>query len=199
VTGLRMRLPAALLILMLGACASIEPVTETSWDEQRSHLDTLTEWRASGKIALKNAGASESGYLEWSQQGERSVLSLSGPAGLNATTIDSNGRQLAITRGDQREYFDISSPESIRTQTGWDLPLAALPFWIKGLPAPQIAVDTRRIQQGLLRELQQGGWQLLYSDYGRFDSYSLPTRLELSRGDTRARLVIRRWQTGKPE
>ena len=34
--------------------------------------------------------------------------------------------------------------------------------------------------------------------YGRFDGYTLPTRVEVARDDSRATVIIRRWQAGAP-
>ena len=78
--------------------------------------------------------------------------------------------------------------------TGWDLPLQALPDWLKGLPAPGLDVEESVLEGNLLRQLLQGGWQVLFQSYGVFGDYTLPTRLSIERGDTSAKVILRQWQ-----
>ena len=80
-----------------------------------------------------------------------------------------------------------------RRSTGWDLPLKALPYWLKGLPVPQRDVAGVELDDNLLRRFYQDGWQVTYHRYQQFGEWLLPVRMEVSRGDTSARLVIRQW------
>jgi outer membrane biogenesis lipoprotein LolB len=43
------------------------------------------------------------------------------------------------------------------------------------------------------RSFIQDGWQVDYQEYRQFQDLTLPTRLQISRGATRARLIIRQW------
>jgi outer membrane lipoprotein LolB len=116
--------------------------------------------------------------------------------GINATTIYSDGRLLEIRQGDQSSHWDLSDPALLARETGWDLPLQALPYWLKGLPAPDLAVQSLELnpEKSLLRSLQQDHWLVLYEDYDNFGSYRMPTRLRIRRADTSVRVIIRDWQ-----
>ena len=157
----------------------------------------LEQWTASGKLALRTTDVSESASLVWRQQGTDTRLQLSGPLGVGATSIHSDGRRLDIRRGEEHQSLDISTPDAIAQNTGWDLPLLALSHWLKGLPSPDIKVQGLIIdpQTGLLQSLRQDDWEISYQRYGQFQGFTLPTHLQIERGVTRAKLVIAHWLT----
>ncbi|QIB66564.1 lipoprotein insertase outer membrane protein LolB [Kineobactrum salinum] len=191
---------AGLVVLLLNACATApdQPAPARPWQQRTVQLSALEHWGATGKLALRSGGQAESANLSWLQRGRHTRLQLSGPMGLRATEIHSDGQQLLIQRGDEQQQYDIASPGALREQTGWDLPVQALPYWLKGLPAPG-GDDTRmRIEANLLRQLRQDGWTIDFERYQQFGAYILPTRLTAERGDTRARIVIQSWQPGEP-
>lgn len=157
----------------------------------------LEQWTASGKLAVRTADASESANLVWRQHGTNTRLQLSGPLGVGATSIHSDGKQLDIRRGDEHQTLDISTPDAIARNTGWDLPLLALSHWLKGLPSPDISVQGLKIdpQTGLLQSLRQDDWEISYEKYGQFQAFTLPTRLQIKRGTSGAKIIIAQWLT----
>ena len=193
-------LAAIVLALLLSACAGQlpRPATETSWEEHRVRLQALTHWDATGKLALRTSELSESASLEWRQQGDSSTLHLSGPLGVSATTVYSDGASLVIRQGEETHTLDLSDPLDFERRTGWDLPLQALPHWLKGIPAPDLAVQHMAVGQDptLLQTLQQDDWEVRYEQYAQFELFRLPTRLTIRRATTTVRVIIRDWQTG---
>lgn len=188
-------LAPALLGLLLSGCAG-QPEIDAQWQPQQARLQALTQWQAEGKLALRNARQAESASLFWAQHNNNTELRLSGPIGLGATTLVSDGSTLEIHQGDDTRRYDISSPEAIARETGWDLPLQSLHHWLKGLPSPSLEKARLEIEDGELKQLQQSGWTVTYERYGLFQGYALPTRLLVERDDTRARLLIRQWNIG---
>lgn len=187
-----------LLVTLLGACATAPAPdsADTPWDQRIHRLAALQQWQARGKLALRSEGQAETANLLWQQSGNSSELQLSGPLGMAATRIHSDGKRLEIQRGDEVQVLDISTPDAVLTSTGWDLPLAALPHWMKGVPQPGTDARDLEVEQDLLRAVEQDGWRVEFQDYGQFGMYTLPTRLKVERGTTSARLFIRHWQTG---
>jgi outer membrane lipoprotein LolB len=194
----RLPLAATLLALLLSACAGqvARPVIESSWEEHRDRLQALTHWDAIGKLALRTSELAESASLEWRQQGPSTTLQLSGPLGVNATTVYSDGASLVIRQGEDTHTLDLSDPLEFERRTGWDLPLQALPHWLKGVPAPDLAVQYLEVGQDptLLQTLQQDDWEVRYQQYARFELFMLPTRLTIQRASTTLRVIIRDWE-----
>jgi outer membrane lipoprotein LolB len=188
-----------LLLALLAGCTGLaerEP-SSAGWKLHSGQLSALQHWTANGKLALRTADASESASLVWQQNNQDTHLQLSGPLGMGATTIDSDGQRLDIRRGDERTTLDISTPDAIVLNTGWDLPLSALTHWLKGLPAPDSEIQRIEVntQTQLLQSLQQDDWEIRFEKYGQFQGYILPTRLQIQRGTTRVKLLISHWQT----
>ena len=187
------------MTLVLGACAGQakrEPVG-LDWAQHSAQVQQLESWSASGKLALRTADKAESATLLWQQRAQDSHLNLSGPMGMNAVTVHSDGQRMEVQRADQVREFDISTPDAILHNTGWELPLHALPYWLKGIPSPGSQVQSMALgtDRDLLRELQQDDWQIDYQQYGEFQGLTLPTRLQIERASTVVKIIIRDWQT----
>jgi outer membrane lipoprotein LolB len=187
-----------ILVVFLVGCTGLDTpdATPVAWTAHRDSLQLLKHWTAKGKLALRSDTASESAGLLWQQQDQNTHLQLSGPLGVGATIIHSDGQQLDIRRGDEHKIIDISTPEAVVLNTGWDLPLLALPYWLKGIPSPEHEIQKLQIdsQSGLLQRLQQDDWHIHYQQYEQFQTYILPTRLHIQRGSTHVTVLIRRWQ-----
>ena len=186
------------LLFLLAGCAGQDSrdAAQGGWAEHRGRLQILRQWTASGKLALRTSDRAESATLVWQQHDHNIRLRLSGPMGAGATTIDSDGRQVNIRRGDELRKLDISTPEAIVLNTGWDLPLQALPHWLKGIPSPDYQIQFLELdpENNLLRRLRQDDWEVRYEQYDQFAGFTLPTRLRIQRGATRVRVIIRDWR-----
>jgi len=187
------------LLVLLAGCAGMEqrPPGTAGWQVHSAQLAALQQWTASGKLAVRTSDASESATLVWRQDRQDTHLQLSGPLGMGATTIDSDGQRLDIHHGDEVQTLDISTPDAILLNTGWDLPLPALAHWLKGQPAPDAEIQRLELDPHteLLQNLQQDEWEVSYEKYGQFGDFTLPTRLQVQRGATRVKVVISHWQT----
>ena len=198
------RLLLAGALALLAACAGPtgrQPdVAPGTWANRAAALAALQEWTASGKVGLRTGDYAESASMQWRQRGQHTTIQLSGPVGINATIIESDGRRLAMTRGDEQRSWDVTSMDTVEMETGWALPVTALPHWLKGVPAPGLEVQLLELDtdRALLQNLRQDDWEVRYEDYASFSRYTLPTRLRIQRGATSARVIIREWQIPAP-
>ncbi len=189
----------ACALLLLAGCAAAPPgAPGPGWEVHRGQVLALDHFRAEGKLALRSPEQSESASFLWQQQGERARIELSGPLGVNATTLESDGRELEILQGEARSRWDLSDPAALYRETGWYLPVAALPYWLRGVPAPQVAVEELALERDRLSRLRQAGWEISVERYERFGNLDLPTRLQLRHAQRSVRLVIRRWLAETP-
>jgi outer membrane lipoprotein LolB len=198
------RLLLAGALALLAACAGPtgrQPdVAPGTWANHAAALAALQEWTASGKLGLRTSEYAESASMQWRQRGQHTTIQLSGPVGINSTIIESDGRRLALTRGDEQRSWDVTSMDALARETGWELPVTALPHWLKGMPAPGLEVQLLELDadRALLQSLRQDDWEVRYEDYASFSRYTLPTRLRIQRGATSARVIIREWQIPGP-
>lgn len=192
----KLPLANALVVLLLAACAQQPRLpTATTWKEHSARLRELTHWTAEGKLALRTPAQSESATIQWRQQAGVTDLHLSGPLGVAASSLHSDGKILEVRQGDDVQSWDLGDPAALERSTGWNLPLAALPFWLKGLPAPDLPIQDMALgpDSTLLQQLQQDDWEIRYEAYARYDELTLPSKLRIQRRDTTVRVIIRNW------
>ncbi len=193
-----MQLASVLLVLLLAACAGQQPrpPAAASWEEHTAHLRELTNWTAEGKLSLRTPQQSESASIRWRQEGDITQLRISGPLGVAATSLHIDGKTLTIHQGEEISTRDLTDTTALERETGWNLPLLALPHWVKGLPAP--GIDIKDMKAGpdpaLLQVLWQDDWEIHYEAYANYGKFTLPTRMYIQRKDTTVRLIIRNWQ-----
>ncbi|WP_299771254.1 lipoprotein insertase outer membrane protein LolB [uncultured Pseudoteredinibacter sp.] len=189
-----------LLALFLSACSNISQqpsnssqspnFTDNSAEQEArlALLNPLSKWRMRGKIGLRSPQQNGSGFIDWQQDGEQFRLQVSGPLGQGSTVIAGNKHELSI----QGEEI-IDNPQAQAEQAlGWPLPQQQMPYWVRGLAAPNTNSQSEW-SEGLLQKLQQGGWDIEYLRYSRH-RIPLPEKIKLKRGDIQLTLVVKRWQ-----
>jgi len=113
-------------------------------------------------------------------------------------TFELSGDDRGITlRTPSDETITAGDPESLLVQyLGFDLPVAGLPYWMRGLPAPRSRPSAMEHDQyGRLSHLEQGPWRLHFSRYTELEQYELPGRISIVADGIELRLVAQRWMT----
>ena len=189
------------LLLALAGCAGPAPREPATgdWQQQLALLTALEDWQFTGKVAVSTPSGSESARLEWDQQGRRSELVLSGPVGWNRATVVSDGDRLRLQRDGEWQEYAVEDNRALEEQLGWPLPVQYLPYWVRGMPSPELSAEQLDIVDGRLRTLHQGGWRVEYRDYQDAEGLQLPARMQISREGVTGKLVLKSWQLGNAE
>ncbi|MFI9654228.1 lipoprotein insertase outer membrane protein LolB [Guyparkeria sp. GHLCS8-2] len=203
---------AALLLAgaLLSGCASLlgtqptEPASEAqlaAWESHARELESMTDWAFDGRAAVRSGVTGGSVQLDWTQVGTVTSLVLSGPfdTGRLAMTGTPNHMLLTDGKGNRRVTDD---PEALlQEQTGWRIPLATLPRWVRGLPSDSLEAlstgDYRLDDQGRLAAFTDEGWEIEYDRYRDVDRLALPHFVELSHDGMRIRIVVDTWDAGQ--
>ena len=192
---MRVRLAALALVVALGGCRTL-PVPPPADLAERAALATLSDWHASGRVAVRAADQGFSASFDWREQGGRGELGVHGPFGAGAVRITRSSESVVIDSGDGAPLavpapFDALEPELI-ARLGFPLPLQSLRFWVLGVPEPGQPAE----QAG--GEFRQDGWLVSPSEFQAVPGAPgpLPGRLVLVRESTRIRVVIDQWRVG---
>lgn len=178
-------------LLLLVSCVSVperKHVSENEADRAR-FLSEQSDWAFSGRIAYSNAGQGGSAQLQWQQRGSVSEIRISAPLalasvrirvdGLHAQVLDSSGRVLQTGKPDEllQTWLPVPIPMD-------DLVPGLRAFW------PESSVLTQAAARG---KVEISNWLWQYTQWHN-EPVRLPTKIEISREDTRLRLVIDHWQ-----
>jgi len=201
----------ALLSLALGGCASLTPPPKpaspeqlAAWDSHRDQVESMTDWAFDGRAAVKSGLTGGSVRVEWTQVGRVTALTMSGPFDTGRLAMTGTPEQMLITDGDGNRRLTDRPVELLKEQTGWLIPLDALPRWLRGLPDTSLADlpagDYHLDPTGQLTRLTESGWDLEFARYApEGTGLSLPHFIELSRNGMRIRVAIDAWDLGGSE
>ena len=179
----------ATLALLLSACT--RQVTQPPTPTHPIANLALEQWQLSGKLGIRGEDISESAYLNWQQCGDEFSIRLSGPLGNSAAHLSGNSDQVLLETG-EGSYRAPSAEQLVYQQLGWQLPVSQLTYWVRGVPAPNIAVVEN--SQGFI----QTNWQLRYPKSRQVGEYLLPTKVIAENPQLKTTLIIKSWQLDAP-
>jgi len=198
-------------LLLLAGCASTLQVAmlppgqrQAALDRQSAREQVLAgavDWSLDGRVALTNRGRGGSGGIDWRQQGDAYVVTLSAPITRQSWRLEGGAgtARLEGLEGGTRVGPDAAA--LLREATGWEIPVDALSSWVRGARDPGAGPATLQFgADGRLARMQQDGWQLAYGEWVAHPALGieLPTRIEAERGEARVRLVVDAWSGATP-
>lgn len=196
-----------LALVLLAACASAPPrapapavdpvMAQARQQERQARLEAMPAWSMQGRLAISVGDKGGSGRLDWQQQGETFRVSLGAPVTRQSWRLagEPGGATLDGLEGGPRSGPDAEA--LLREATGWPIPVEAMAWWMRGLPAPGGARQAFGAD-GRLRQLVADGWTVEFQEWlPAADGWpEMPRRLQASREGARVRLVVDRWEAG---
>lgn len=204
----------SVLMLALGACSSVDtrPATaseavavvsaEAAATEQARQAQLLSQprWQFQGRAAISKGRDGGNGRLDWQQDGPQYRVELSAPVTRQSWVLTGDAGQARLEGVAGGPRLGADAALLLREATGWDIPVALLVDWVRGLPAQgQSPEQFSQDAQGRPRALQQAGWSIQYLDWYESDDTvpALPRRIEASSGDAKVRLIVDQWGAGQ--
>ena len=164
------------------------------WEAYRAQAAALRAWTLEGRVAVRRGGEGWSARLRWRETPAGWTLELRDPLGRRALRLRADGEGALLEAGGRREWAPDAGALLAR-HAGLPVPVAALAWWVRGLPAPGARHELALGPGGRPARLAQQGWTVRYLAYTEpAPGLVLPRRLELERGALRVRLVVDRWR-----
>jgi outer membrane lipoprotein LolB len=77
---------------------------------------------------------------------------------------------------------------------GWQLPVDAMVYWIRGMAAPGTRASSMNFDgAGRLISLSESGWEVTFEEYTGSYGYAVPSRMTVQREQLKLRLSINKW------
>lgn len=184
------------LVLFISACSSpaLRPVDDpqATWQQRSQWLDTIEHWDIEGRIAIRSYEQAVNANLRWRQDGDVFAIEITGPLGQGGVSLNGAPGKAHLVSGD---INDIASDaqELLFTHTGYVVPIAALKYWIRGLPQPHSGSRHSLDAQGRLAQLHQDQWKVRFRSYEDYQSHSLPNKVFVDNHQLSVRIVIDKW------
>lgn len=192
------------LAVALGAgCATSRPAgpaipaaeAQARQASRERELRADTRWGLEGRIAVATGEQGGSGRIEWRQDGAGYSVALSAPVTRQSWRLSGgpDGARLEGLDGGPRSGPDAAA--LLLDATRWDIPVAFLADWLRGLPAAGPPAQAAFAPDGRLARLSQAGWTIDYA-WPADPAAALPSRIDARRDAARVRLVVDRWTDG---
>ncbi len=193
--------------LLLSACspAPTKPVTSPANSPTLGELPEI--WNIKAKLGIRSHDDSASVTLNWQQIHDNYHIRITGPLGQGSGQLEGNENHIRITRGNKTPLYSNQPSQLIEDSFGWQLPLAHLPYWVRGLPSPKLDSQEQSYSPldpkvasspSVLSRMVQSGWQVEYSRFKPVDRWLMPHRIRATQGDVRLTLVVRSWEFPNP-
>ena len=199
-------LKRALLLLFAAAltqapgCGTVQPLeTEQAalvplYEQRAARLQLQDSWSLEGRLAVSDNDEGGSGFLSWQQRPGSSRMDFHGALGRGAWRLLAGTDGAELEFADGRRYRADSIDDLLRAQVGWQVPVEALAWWVRGLAAPGKLQQRVLDEEGRLSTLQQADWRIEFGRYAIFGGEAMPARMTARQQDRTVKLAIRKWE-----
>ncbi|MDI9238997.1 lipoprotein insertase outer membrane protein LolB [Lysobacter sp. LF1] len=205
--AIRAFMASACVALLLAGCVShtvrtpAVPVDHAQAQAQDARRAEVVDWSLSGRIAVSNGKQGGSGRIDWENRAERYAVSLSAPVTRQSWRLagDAAHARLEGIQGGPRESDDVE--EMLRETTGWDIPVRAMTYWVRGVGAASDEFGPARVVYGEGNRpvrLEQAGWVIDFEQWQGAGEPAMPTRLVATRSGAKVRLIVDEWSLDAP-
>ena len=191
-------LTTLLLVALLAGCTVAPrqpPPVEAPWEARRSELQARDTFELRGRVAVVAGEEGFNARLRWEQAGAQSSVALDGPLGVGGVRVTADDQTFSIITSRGEQLNSEAARAELATRLGFEPPLSSLRYWILGVPDPAYPAEEILDDQQRLTTLRQDGWQIDYERYAAAQGQWLPSRLTLTRGDVRVRLLVDAWES----
>ncbi|MHB8447496.1 MAG: lipoprotein insertase outer membrane protein LolB [Rudaea sp.] len=189
------------LVLVLAVCAAAcapvrvreTPAALAAQQAREAQFAPLTHWTLTARIGVSNGGDGGSGDLSWEQNGAAFRFTMHAPVTGKTWTLSGDAGHAVLEGVDPQSDADTDAQRLLHDRLGWDVPLADLSAWVRGLRAPGSPADVQYDAQNLPAVIRQDGWRVEYHDWYTDRDPAMPRKVFASRGNARVRMVIESW------
>ena len=178
-------------VLLLSACASVPNPRTPAPDAavRESFLSSHPDWRIEGRVAYSHLGKGGSARIVWQQDGEQADVRLTAPLAVGSVHIRLSPDSAQILDADGR-LLAQGTPDSVFMQAlHTPVPTSGLAAGLRAFwpDLPQLS------EAAMTGSVAVDGWRWQYLEW-QDAPVRLPRKIELTRGETRLRILIDVWQ-----
>ena len=182
----------AFVLIFLSGCAG-NPALRKIDPDRAIPLSDLNHWQLNARVAITTPEDNVTASLNWQKDQLLFDFFLSGPFGVTIAHLiqQENSASLKIPDTDKLTHYDA---ERLLQQTlGWDFPIHALSYWVKGLPSGQPGEVVSYNDKGQISKISLDQWQIDFSKYRLYQGYLLPKMIKATHPNISLKVVAKKW------
>lgn len=160
---------------------------------REQQLSAATTWSLDGRFAASDGHHGGSGSLAWQQHGQHYSFTLRAPITGKTVQLEGGPDGAVLTGVDKQPLAGSDASAVLTREFGWNVPVADLAFWVRGLRAPGAPAVLTFGANGLPATLDQDGWHVDYRDWYADKTPPLPRKVYASRDPYTVRVLIEQW------
>lgn len=197
-------------LISLAGCSQV-PVTtskpsgvvtvnqQTAWQKRQAYVNNKQAWNLNSKVAMRYGEENVSFRLNWLQQPAFNyVMQIFNPlTGAMIARLSRKSGGVSLLADDGRIYRDTDEERLLLKQSGLNLPVKGMQYWVRGIASPKHKVEALQLDAyGRPQVLQQAGWKINYSRYANNNYNAMPNRVVLVRGKDNlyVKMIAKKWQ-----
>ncbi|TAK79297.1 MAG: outer membrane lipoprotein LolB [Gammaproteobacteria bacterium] len=194
ISYIKKSLGCLLIAVTLTSCTTMAPPpTSVSWQNRQLALNQLQQWQLNGKVGIQTAQNAGSANLSWIEDKQHHyTLSLTGPLGTGGLKLTGQPGLVILETSDGKRYT-AQTPEQL-IESGWDLPLTPLYYWIRGIPVPDVPSHRQFDTDHRLNTLTQYQAQIQYLSYTHVGQVELPNKIFITSPRVKIKIIIYEWK-----
>lgn len=179
-----------LCCLCLSACNRNVPVLNPAGV---TDLSQLNHWKIKARIAIKTPEDTVSATLDWKKNDDNFDFHLYGLFGATYAHLVQSEHKASLTLAEDKVFFNSNAENLLSQRLGWNFPLDALSYWIKGLPSNMPGESISRSDNGNIAEAHFNNWNVFFSSYQNYSGYLMPKIIKATHPQLTIKLVINNW------
>lgn len=163
-------------------------------EKRAKKLVTLDKWNIRGQLGVNDGKEAWSAQVYWQQRGSIYSIQLFGPFAGGSMKINGKPGKVILTDASNKKVQAKSADALFVQQTGWNLPITDMLYWIKATPAPGKEAQKTYDQFNHLTQLKQAGWTITYSRYTSDRGVDLPSKIEMANNPLKIKIIVSDWK-----
>jgi outer membrane lipoprotein LolB len=181
-----------LLVGLLTACSTV-PLNIEQQTQNQKQIKAQDHWLLKAKISITTEEDSLQAMLHWQQQQANFDFHVFGTFGITYAHLIQQPEQASLAIQDEPMRYHTNAQALMAESLGWDFPIQALSYWIKGLPAKLEGEQVFRDEFKQIKRVIYKQWQVDFPRYHSYQGYTLPRIIKAKHPQMTLKLAINKW------
>jgi len=181
-----------ILLALLSGCAH-----KTSFQlldpNKNIPLGQIEHWQLKARMAIRTPKDNVTASLNWQTDNQSFDFHISGAFGATYAHLVQLENKATLKIPDTELLTHQNAQTLLQNTLGWDFPIDALSYWVKGLPSHDPNEKVQRNKDGQIEQIQLNQWQIDFSSYQIYQGYQLPKKIKATHPQMTIKLVAKSW------